>query len=239
MKKLILLASLITAFASSLQAQFLNPTEVSLAPVQKPRTIPRNGVSLMPLAIFGSGLDMAYDYFGTGNWDVKIIGGYYIASKPYMYQNINTGGYNYSQTSNSDYYTGEISNMEGYKFEVQVKRYVGSNESESTDYTLGLFAQYRSITGDFTGSRRNSSSSSGSVQLQNYSVGASGFLIGPMMNIDYHISKYVYLQAAVGSGLMIPMGYSSQNEIFSIPHINPYNKSINLKLNFAIGFNLN
>jgi hypothetical protein len=196
----------------------------------------RQSLSIQPLSVIGSGLDFSYDYFSKNKFDVKMLGGFYTSSG-------RLGYYENQPTSVLEEGTiyklqGSISDMQGYKVEMHLKRFIYRSDSSNYRYSLGVFAQYRQIAGKFSGEKRTPDSSY-YEEITQRRISATALIAGPVMSITYQTNKSLFLQCSIGCGFVFPLNGSEESrELFHIASLNPYTKSLGLKFNFAIGFYL-
>jgi hypothetical protein len=221
---------LLSVCLETAQAQFITP----LPPIPEQGPSPlrfktRRGFSIIPQSALGSGLDLCLDLFSKSKTDVKLTFGYYTAKNPWFYDQVNDVqfGQNSSITTLSD--------MQGFKGEVQVRKFLGTNSPESVGFSVGGFLQFRNISGTLNGSYYDSFLQR-RVNLFK-STEANALFLGPIFNMDFLLNKFMYMQVGIGAGYVIPVG-ESDSDIFHITIINPYERSIGLKVNYAIGFYL-
>jgi len=196
----------------------------------------RQSLSIQPLSVVGSGLDLSYDYFSKNKFDVKVLGGYYTSSgRLGYYDNQPT---NVLEDGTIYRLQGSISDMQGYKVELHLKKFIYRSDSSNFRYSLGVFAQYRQIAGKYSGEKRNPDSSY-YEEITRRKISASAIIAGPILSVTYQTNKSLFLQCSIGCGFVLPLSGSEESrELFHIASMNPYTKSLGLKFNFAVGFYL-
>jgi len=235
MKVLALLIFILGIFTETAHGQTVTSPIMTIANtkiIKASRINTRSGISILPLSALGSGLDLCFDVFNKHNTDAKFILGYYSAQNPWFYKN--ALGSMHSDDVGS--YTSTLTEMQGFKGEIQVRKLIGSNSNNRVAYSIGGFLQFRNISAIKKVSYIDLSN--GATITEKNSLQASALFLGPVYNIDFLLSKFMYMQLGIGAGYVIPLG-ENDAEIFDIILVNPYERSIGLKINYAIGFYLN
>jgi hypothetical protein len=189
-----------------------------------------------PLATLLSGLEMGIDVKKKINIDLTVILGYYANQSSFWY-NGSTG----RLSNNSGYFDGELTNINGFKAEIQVKKNIPNELMSRDEFAIGIFVQYRTANAIFNGSYNSFVSSTlpfSSVNYSNKKFSAASIFAGPVVSYNHAFTTSLYFQMTGGVGFCIPLGDGPSQKLFDIRNVNPYVNSFAPKINFAFGFYL-
>jgi hypothetical protein len=196
----------------------------------------RYGAFIHPLATLLSGLEMGIDIKKKNHIDVTAILGYYANQSSFWY-NGSTG----NSSSSSGYFSGDLTDINGFKGEFQVKKDIPNELMTRDAIAIGIFAQYRTVSATFNGSYNSYISSTSSyinVNYTNKKFTAASIFAGPVISYYHAFTTSLYFQTTAGVGFCIPLGDGLSQKLFDIRNVNPYVNSFAPKINFAFGFYL-
>lgn len=179
----------------------------------------KNILGISPLALIVGGLEMGYERVIDKNKSIKVILGYYSATTPWSYSTYN------------------VSNMEGFKAEMQYRAHLEKENfgGPMGGFYVGGFLQYRQIILDDYNSNPNALSGPITANLSE-NVNASALYPGVLFGYQLFVENIVFVDFNLGGGVIKPLTNIEQNKKADISVVNPYINGVVPRFNLSIGF---
>lgn len=176
-------------------------------------TLYRRMIHFNPLALIGSGLEMAYETAVNGKESFLVNGTYFLSQRA-------------SILDLKDNY----SNLNGFRVEIQYRFYKKDNYYINNLF-IAPFLNIKSETADFHETIVNNGSSTTIKKITSqYATTLSG---GVMLGSRKSIHDNIYLDAAFGASVNAPVDGEHHEEL-SVGALSPFQKSVTLKASFGL-----
>lgn len=174
-------------------------------------------LSVQPFSLIAGGLDLAYEQKFTSLLTARINFGYFLSADPIGYDD-------------------SFSDMDGFRAELQLRRYVFSEKHQTPNGVYiapyGLYRQISMMHEKWVFDPIDGSGTS-TIVKEVASAASGGLLIG----IQFVTKSRITLDMFAGGGVFLPIDDTSSDEAH-LPVVNPYKKTIAPKLGFSVGLAL-